>query len=353
MAFIKLSPDKSQFRIAALGHKTQTRPYIMRSAFPLLACYKKLGTALKAQHFLDRTMDLGFDGVRLFGETWAIDKSSAFFGNPKYTPHLSIVQNGAPANSSVEILKNYWDLVDALTEDLEQRDMIAEFCVIATIKDQHPGMQTHLLNNVAQGFAEGFDAKQCPYIFETVNEWDAYSSLTADEVRMMGPRWRRNEPGHPMEKNFPGSLIGVSGGGDWSPGFDDSGYTHRNIHPPRGTEWDKGFYIKGKPRGPLGAALTETLAAAGGRPVAFNETVHCWTKEQRQEWEPRAPKWVGLSTTDVKRHAAYSLDVLRAGISLAFHDLYGMSVVMANKQPFTPFEESMRDVIVEMRSTWK
>ena len=346
--FIRIDKGKDQFTICAAGASAQVRPYITRSAFPLLACYKTEPLKKRAKAFLDRTAILNFDGVRLFGETsWELT-TTGFFGNPKYTPRLDVVGADAPPNSSVFISEKYWDMVEELAEDLKQRSLIAEFCCLATIKNRDVGMLGHLLNDFARGFDKRFKARKCPFIFEIVNEGDTYSLITPGEAKGMVDRWRRSStPAKPEERNFPGSLIGFSCGGDWTPYFDDSGATHRNIHPPRGKNWELG---------PKGEEIDEYIpilkAANSSRPLAFNETVNCWEKSLREEHLDWAKKWDGLSTTSPIKAQAYAYDVLSAGVSYCFHDVYGMSVVMAYMKPWNAFEETMSDIIADLRRSW-
>lgn len=334
MPFIQLKKPAGQFRIKTIHDSRPTvRPYFIRSAFPLLACYRSKAGRKKARHFLARTSEMGLDGVRFFGETdWPVNNDPKnFFGNRRHTPRLQIVGKNAPPNSSVRPYDRWWDAVQELHDDLENFGLIGEFCVIATIKNRDYGMLGHLLNNVAIGLRKLYPKprRNC-FFYELINEQDAYSSVSDAEATLMLSRWK---------KFYPGSLIGCSQGGNWVPTLDDSPSTHRNIHPVRGSIWN---WLPGKAAGALGVHIDSILPP--GKPTCFNETVHCWTDDQKKEWIKKQPKWAGLSTAAVRQHMEYTKAILDLGISYCFHDLYGMSVIDAYNKPLTEFEWSMSKV---------
>ena len=329
----ELSTYKEMENDTTLAH----RPYFMRTSFCLLGHYQA-GNRNKAREWLDRIKEQGFDGPRVFGENenWFIDNEEAkFFGNPKYTTHTVAWGNTnarGGASSKIKLIPGYIGYVSELSEDLLERDMVAEFCTNATAKTWvNSGWSSHGANKFSQLFAELFpDPQRTPFLHETINEADAHThrswadkdGLTDEgrsELKRMGPRWRRSssDPGH---RNYPGSTIGVSAGGQYSPGFDDTGYTHRNIHPPRGNKWDVG------PDGEdIGSFFQSVLRnKSQGRPIAFNETIHYMTPEQWDEWIPIIPKWAGLSTKEASRCLDYYERLLKAGCSVCVHDMNGM-----------------------------
>lgn len=311
------------------------RPYLTMTSFCLMGLYQNKRRA-DAQRWLDRLQRMGIDGPRLFGETWPLSPDNEFFGNPKWTPEARIIDDNQPPTSALRLLPRYERYVELLTRDLEDRGMIAEFCVVATKKDW-PGTG-HILNRAAQMFHQMFGEGDCPYIFETINEADAYvyPELTPGEVAAMGYRWHRigglNEPDH---TNFPGSLIGVSAGGDWTPKWDDSGYTHRNLHPPRGKHWMMGPTGK-----PIAQELDALKRAAGNRPLAFNETCHYI---DQKEWKDMMTlshsKWAALSTSDWRGLIEYQEAVTAAGVSFCYHTRVGMSTDPS--EPLTKLEEAL------------
>lgn len=330
MSFIRI--DGNQFEIkshANVGGGIEIRPYFMRTSFCLLAHYQK-GELTKARDWLDRIKAQGFDGPRLFGENqyWFNNDNPLFFGHPKYTSRVRAFDGsgGGGASSKTKLVNNYYDIVDQLAIDLFDRDMIAEFCCIATVKGWDPSYTSHGLNRFAQMFAELLpDPRQTPFLHEAINEYGAHSSYVRKlgekaaykEFARFGSRWRRGEPGNPSHHNYPGSTIGMSGGE--VAGYDDLSMTHRNLHPRRGDNWDQG------PDGIGAAALARSVKKiAANRPVAFNETCHYMTREQWDEWTPKT-HWAGISSVDAPRFIKYYADVLGAGVSVCVHDLNGMS----------------------------
>ena len=340
------------------------RPYLTYTSFCLMGHYQN-GARDKARRWLDRLKLMGMDGPRLFGETWRPNPESNFFGNPAWTPYARIIDDAQQSNSSLKLLPRYPVWVEKLAEDLEAREMIAEFCVVATIKHlPHTGM---VLNRAAQMFAAMFAPDQSPFLYETINEADAHATIPMEEIARMGYRWHRDEGGD--HTNFPGSLIGVSGGGNYEPPFDDSGYSLRNLHLPRGKNWMLGpneaqealfrlpreewarvataVIVKkygaasvqsllGDPRVeavdlglfgvgvPIGQWLPKAREAAGRRPLALNETIHFIDKSEWKHWTELEPKWIGLSTQDAVAVLQYHEDCQAAGVSSCIHTRIGM-----------------------------
>ena len=298
-----------------------TRTILTRTSFCLLGHYQRRERD-KAKRWLDRIQTLGFDGPRLFGENQDWFPGDTFFGT-RFTPRIDAFGEHSGPFSQLRLVDGYEGLVTQLAMDLAERDMIAEFCCIATVKGRTPEWTSHGLNKFAQLFRSLFPYPQeTPFLHEAINEWDAHSSLANDpeEVERIGTRWRRTNDADPTHHNYPGSTIGVSAGGQWKPGMDDRNYTHRNIHPERGATWWMGE--KGEA---LDVTIGRLLEQGGGRPVYLNETVHTMTQEQWDEWIPRVPKWAGLSTTNYSAVAVYLKKVRDLGASVCFHDLIGMS----------------------------
>lgn len=310
------------------------RTIVTRTSFCLMGHYQA-GRRTVARRWLDRIQAQGFDGPRVFGENqdWFGDPGSPFFGT-ELTPKITAFGDLDGPFSSLELVDGYEGLVTQFAEDLAARNMVAEFCCIATIKGREPGWTGQGLNRFAQMFRQLFpDPHASPFLFETINEWDAHSVYATDpeEIARMGPRWLRSGNFDEDHHNYPGSTIGVSAGGQWTPGFDDKGYTHRNIHPPRGGSWKSGD--RGEP---LGVTLRELLASNHGRPLYLNETMHYMSAEQWEGWIPKVPKWAGLSTTEHDAIAQYIVDVRTAGASVCFHDMVGM--MTDPSQPITKGE---------------
>lgn len=305
----------------------ERRPYRMRTSFCLLAHYQQHQRD-KAKRWLDRIKEQGFDGPRLFGENqdW---EGGPFYGT-ELTPKVRCFGNHSGPFSKLQLVDGYEGLVTQLAEDLIERDMVAEFCCIATVKGREEGWTGHGLNKFAQLFARLFPNPQdTPFLHETVNEIDAHAPHLKDkeEWKRMGPRWRRSNP-DPTHHNYPGSTIGVSAGGQFLPGFDDLGYTHRNTHPDRGENWDDG-----RQGVPIEEDLPKLRALTLGRPLAFNETVHYMTSAEWAYWidSGRIAKWRGLSTKDHERLGRYTEKVLAAGVSFCGHDMIGQQT-----NPFLP-----------------
>ena len=331
MSLIRIVGDQFEIKSHANKHPNtaEIRPYFMRTSFCLLAHYQK-GELSKARDWLDRIKAQGFDGPRLFGENqdWFNNNDPLFFGHPRYTSRVRCFagSGGGGASSRTKLINGYYGIVDQLAQDLLERDMIAEFCCIATVKGWEPSWTSHGLNRFAQMFAELFpNPRETPFLHEAINEYGAHSRYVRElgeeraqkEFARFGPRWRRGEPGNPPHHNYPGSTISMSGGD--TPGYDDLGMTHRNLHKRRGVDWDKG------PDGIGAAALARgDKNIAQNRPVAYNETVHYMTREQWDEWTPKT-HWAGISTVDMPRLIKYYADVLGEGVSVCVHDMNGMS----------------------------
>lgn len=341
MSHIRVAGD--QFEING-----QRRPYRTRTSFCLVAHYQR-GQRDRGRRWLDRIQSQGFDGPRFFCENqdWS---GGPFFGS-EHTPIVRAFGDHSGPFSQLNLIAGYKELIRQLADDLIERGMVAEATCIATIKGREAGWTGQGLNKFAQMFRELFpDPNNTPFLHETVNEIDAHIHPTLRdpaEWKRMGPRWRRDEPGNPSHHNYPGSTVGVSAGGQFSPGFDDSGYTHRNIHPERGADWWKGEEVGGG-REALAPTLGRLRVRANGRPVAFNETVHYMTRGQWDFWvekpesELGIPKWRGLSTTDHGRLQAYTEEVLAHGVSFCGHDLIGMST--DPDLPETPMEAAWREL---------
>jgi hypothetical protein len=308
--------SNNQFKIGS-----EVRPIVTRTSFCLLGHYQA-GNRDAAKRWLDRIQAQGFDGPRLFGENQDWFQGSPIFFGSNLTPKVTAFGNHSGPFSNLRLIDGYERFITMLAEDLNERSMIAEFCCIATVKGREPAWTSHGLNCFAQMFSSLFpDPNKTPFLHEAINEWDAHSSLSGDpdEIARIGRRWRRSNHEDPSHHNYPGSTIGVSAGGQWTPGFDDLGYTHRNIHPPRGENWWLGEN---------GNSLESTIRKLqnfSNRPVYLNETIHYMTQDQWDEWIPKASKWAGLSTTNHQKLAQYLHDVRALGASVCFHDLIGMS----------------------------
>lgn len=304
----------------------------MRTSFCLLGHYQA-GRRDTARRWLDRIAAQGFDGPRLFGENQDWFPGDTFFGT-SYTPIVLAFGDHSGPLSKLKLIAGYESGVQELAEDLVARDMVAEFCCIATIKGRDPAWTSHGLNKFAQMFARLFpDPDDTPFLHEAINEWDAHSKLDAAEVARIGNRWRRSND-DPTHHNYPGSTIGVSAGGEWS--LSPPGYTHTNIHPPRGGNWKSGD----------GEPLAKTIfRLSKDKPLYLNETIHYMSQPQWDEWITRRgiSKWAGLSTTDHDGLAQYLLDVGAAGASFCFHDLVGMST--DPDAPITPGEEAIAEML--------
>jgi len=319
------------------------RPIVTRSSFCLLGHYQS-GNRDKAKQWLDRIQAQGFDGPRVFGENQDWFPGDKFYGTG-HTPRIDAFLNHSGPSSKLKLRPGYAALVKEFIEDLIERDMVAEFCCVATIKGRDPGWTAHGLNKFAQMFADLLDPDDSPLLFEAVNEVFAHSVFHDDpaEVARFGPRWRRssNEPSH---HNFPGSTIGCSGRGSknhWRPGFDDVGYTHRNIHPPRGDGW-----ALGENDLPIADGLALSRAATRGKPLFLNETIHHMTQVQWDFWVEGAggiAKWRGLSTTNTKALVQYAADVIGAGVSFCAHDWVGQTTDPG--QPITEYEARMIELL--------
>ncbi len=331
MKSIQVDNNLAQFRIGS-----ENRPIATRTSFCLLGHYQA-GNRSAARRWLDRIKAQGFDGPRLFGENEDWFPGTLFFGT-SYTPKVTAFGPNAPANSSIELVSGYKDQVRQLAEDLEERDMIAEFCCIATVKGRDPAITSQGLNKFAQMFRELYpDPATTPFLHEAINEWDTHATLDPTEVERIGARWRRSSP-EPSKHNYPGSTIGVSAGGQWLPGMDDRYYTHRNLHPTRGPLWYMGANGEN-----LVVTLERSKNAAGKRPLNLNEIVHYMTQAQWDEWTPRVPKWINLSTTDHDRVAEYVATCLANDVSVCFHDLIGMGT--SPDEPVSDGERAVAEVL--------
>jgi hypothetical protein len=342
------------------------RPYLTYTSFCLMGRYQN-GQRDEARRWLDRLKLMGMDGPRLFGETWKPEPDAIFFGNPEWTSYARVIDEHQPPNSALKLLPRYPVWVEQLSEDLDERDMITEFCCGATIKHlPHIGM---VLNRMAQMFAAMFDPERSPFLFETINEAPAHSGdLTLEEIALMGYRWHRDEGGD--HTNFPGSIVGCSDGGNYEPSFNDSGYDVRNLHLPRGKYWNLGpnrepisqwlpeakaatarvSDLEAALNG-LGVSISDLLktddddhgkalkviakamqiAAASQqvigatRPLALNEIIHFIDKREWPEWMRLQPNWAPLSTQNAVQVLEYVEEVLASGVSVCVHTRLGMS----------------------------
>lgn len=302
---------------------SEHRPYVMRTSFCLLGHYQS-NNGDKAKRWLDRIKEQGFDGPRVLAENtdWFADGGGAFFGS-RLTPRVD-AYNGPP-DSRMKIRDGYADMLWRFVRDLDEREMVAEFVAIATIKGRHTSWTANGLNAMAQLLRENFDAVNTPLLHEAVNEASSHDGIDDNELPKFGSIWRRSDS-RPSYHNYPDSTIGISNRANkrvWHPGFDDRGYTHRNFHPPRkesGREWWQGE--RGEPIG----KTCQSMRADARRPVAFNEIIHYMTVPQWDEWisSGRIPKWSNISTTDAKRITTFCETVLRAGVSVCWHDYVGM-----------------------------
>lgn len=303
-----ISIDGNQFVINGVR-----RPYRFATSFCLLGHYQQ-GRRLAGREWLHRLKALGFDGPRLFGETedWFAEPGD-FFGDPKYTSEVVAFGRQAQTGwSQMQLVPGYRESVEQLLEDLLELDMVGEFVCSATVKGRDESVTSHGLNRWAQMFREilGTNPNGYPVLFETVNEWNAHSSLSQSEVERYGARWRRSNPNDPGHHNFPGSLVGVSAGGSLQPGLRDTEYTHRNLHPPRGEYWHDT---------PFRSLLLDN------KPVALNETIHLLSEQQADYWYPKIPKWANLSTTDTDQALKYYKAAVDTGLSICVHYFEGMS----------------------------
>jgi len=307
----------------------ETRPYKMATSFCLLGYYQE--DPAKGHAWLERLKALGFDGPRLFGENqdW-FGRDAPFFGNPE---HTKITQAFGPewdngSNSQLRFLPNYADSVKKLVRDLETLDLIAEFCCIATVKGRDESVTSHGLNRFAQMFRSFYpDPKNTPILHETVNEVEAHSAISMEEAARYGARWRRDAPNDPGHHNYPDSTIGQSSGGRFNPAFNDSQFTHRNIHPPRG------------PRFIENIGLVQPIDR---RPVALNENICVLTQGWWDRFVVTGVFGGNQCTTDHVSTVAALKSVYDRGLSVTLH--YGEGMSTNPDLPIAPCEEEFSRV---------
>lgn len=309
-------------------NRKEIRPYRMRTSFCLMGHYQA-GNRSKARDWLDRIRFQGFDGPRLFGENqhW-FDEPGPFYGNKPWTPKAVAVDH-YNISSSTRLVSGYYGWFEQLVQDLMDRDMIAEFCCVATLKSVlDEGQCGHVLNRFAQmGYSIFGGIAKTPIIWEIINEWNAYTdrTYTGDKVTLMVDRFTRSSP-DPTHHNYPGALVSCSAGGSHSLGRPfGARETHYNKHLPRQHN-----------RFPDNNALN---VAFGNPPLpgCNNETIHYMTQAQYDAWVPIIPKWHGLSCTNGEGLLDYIERQLALGISVCAHDLVGQQTDPS--LPETPFEQ--------------
>lgn len=298
----------NQFKIG-----DEIRPYKMATSFCLLGHYQA-GDRGKGRAWLDRLKALGFDGPRVFGEDqdWFNSDGKGFFGNPKYTTRVAVMDDRKYGDSSLEPSGNYRKMVEEFVEDLNDRNMIAEFCCVATVKGRDESVTSNLLNGYARMLRTSF-GDETPLLHETVNEVTAHSEISLEEAGRFGLRWHRYST-EPSKWNYPGSTIGQSDGGAIRPTFATAGYTHINVHPPRGPRWYETDFEE-----------LVKLNGGGTKPVALNETICVLSQVQWDQWVTGGVFGANQCTTDWSRAIQYLADAYWRGLSITAHYLEGMS----------------------------
>jgi hypothetical protein len=314
----------------------EVRPYKMFTQFCLLAHYLPGGDRQRGRACLDRIKTYGGDGPRLFGENrdwFNRGDKSGFFGNPDWTYMVDTYgpewDNGGHAK--LKLLSGTTEAVQRLAADLAERDMVAEFCCVATVKGRDASVTSHSLNRWAQLFADLFpDPRNTMFLHEAVNEANAHADIPRSEAFMFGSRWRRSSS-DPSHHNYPASTIGISLGGQLNPGdwFSDAYYTHRNIHPPRGPRWYE-------------TPFDYLLTSNPNRPTALNETVCVLSQQWWDKFVVPGIFGGNQCTTDHIRAVDYLKTAYDKGLSVCLH--YGPGMSSNPDLPIDPVEERFREV---------
>lgn len=259
----------------------------------------------RVKRWLERCKGLGFDGIRVFGEADIWDGLYYFRHSTREQVWPRRVTGSALVVSDANKR-----MVESLVGLLEKADMIAEYCVIATLKGGWTeddafgvGFVGHALRATSEYLAENRFTNLLP---EAINEFDAHNFEWGNEIANFARRWRT--------RDYPGSLLGISMGGQWSieyPVGGAGGYSHVNVHPDRHGTW---WVIPEEAKRRLNKY---------GVPVYLNELIHHMTQEQWDRWVPIIPKWGGLSTTNVPNYIDFLTGIQEQGWSFCVHDLTG------------------------------
>ncbi len=294
----------------------------------------------EANQWLERMAKLGMDGIRDFGEyrDW---QHNFFFAQ---VPALYDVWDwNAPRGSKVVITKANEKVLTKAIELLQKFDMIMEYSVSATVKafsnEVIPGYRDHMCRAIAQWFAgyEQFHGATNT-LFEIENEYDTVETrkrLTVKEIADIARRFRVQRPeNNPPLPDFPGSLLGISEGGEgagkWDIEYDPKYFSHINIHSPRGRDWED-----------VGSDIKKFLKKYK-KPVYLNENMHYMTRDEWNEWvNDRWPTLSGLSTKSHKGIIQQANNAFDAGASYCLHFMTGM--ITDPGRPLTRVEEAWKE----------
>ena len=289
-----------------------------------------------AARWLDRMQSIGMDGVRVFGEykDW---EHNEFFS--QVAPLYDVWDWSARRGSAVVIRPQMARTLRRAIKLLQQRGMVMEYVVSATAKALPliPGYQDHMCRAIAQWF-DDYEQAFGPHntLFEIANEYDVtrQPSLTPNEIREIGRRWRVARPENPGQRaDHPGSLLSISeggeGSGDWAIEYPVETLSHVNIHSPRGRDWIQ-----------VGEEI-DRFTTLWKKPVYLNENMHYMSKAEWDSWVPRIPKWAGLSSKDHRGIVEQSQITFAHGGSYCLHFMTGM--LTEPDRPITKVEEAWKE----------
>jgi hypothetical protein len=267
----------------------------------------------KGVAWIKRMRSIGIRGVRVFIENggWA---GNAFFGREPL-PYQPFDLN-APRGSAIKVSRHLDKVIKRMLKALNNNDMLAEICVIATLKQKEGGdprpmtgdmgiinYNSHVLRAAAEYFEELEETDgPLPFIYELTNEYDVTGtspSPTKGELADQFRRWHRDHPG---------SMISTSRGGTWEVEMPVGGIGATDAWVYVGSEIDK-------------------LRSKYNRPVCLNENMHYMTTKQWDEWieYEGITSWRGLSSTSAKKIMQQQEEAFNAGASIyTFHSFRGM-----------------------------
>lgn len=292
------------------------------------------------KRWLDRMQDIGMDGVRVFGEYMGF--TGKFFWD-QLAP-LPDNWDWDAVGSEIDILPEHAKILRQTIRVLQQRGMIMEYVITATLKGRadklkDPSFRGHMCRAIGRWFYRyELEHGATNTLFEIENEYDTVAPerrLTLETIDKIARRFRIIRPENsPPDPDYPGSLIGISEGGqspnDWKVGYDTTHMSHIPFHSPRVRDWEI-----------VGPDIRK-MQREFGLPIYLNENIHYMTGEEWREWVPQIPKWAGLSTTNAKRVLEQAIDAIDNGASYCLHT---MTFMITNpNRPITKIEKFFKDV---------
>lgn len=294
------------------------------------------------KRWLDRVQDWGANGIRVFGEYMGF--TGKFFWD-----QLAPLPNNwdwDAVGSKIQILPSHAKLLRQTIRILQQRDMIMEYTITATLKGRanslrDPSFRSHMCRAIGRWFYEyELEHGATNTLFEIENEFDTVEMkkrLALDSIDKIARRFRVTRPENDPPDHLPdyfGSLIGISEGGqspnDWKVGYPTRFMSHIPFHSPRNRDWEK-----------VGKDI-EKMKAKFELPIYLNENIHVMESEEWDEWIPQIPKWAGLSTKNAKRVLEQALDTIEHKASYCLHYMTGM--ITNPRRPITRVEKFFKEV---------